>query len=120
MKTPIVKARFIENVDAAGAFGKSLAANATVKLWHVGHAVLVEQAGRRDRLIPMSNVAEVELVEAYASAKPWAEVRREGSPGLEATSQEWVMSELEKIKNTEPVAVMPVKRGPGRPAKVQP
>ena len=53
--------------------GKSLTPNAELgrRLWYLGHGVLVEQTGRRDILIPVTQVLKVEPL-GEVSADEWA------------------------------------------------
>lgn len=73
IKIAISKAEWAQNVSAGGDFAKSLMASKErgVKLWYLGHGVLVEHKGKPDRLIPIANVLTVES-DVTVSAEEWA------------------------------------------------
>jgi hypothetical protein len=60
------------NVD-----GKSVTPTPDRKLWYLGHGVLVEQKGRKDILVPVSQVLQVEPV-GEVTPEEWS-----GSPNFE-------------------------------------
>ena len=62
MKVAIDSVFWAQNIQAGGEFAKSLASSEQkgVKLWYVGHGVLVEHSGKPDRLVPISNVLVME------------------------------------------------------------
>ena len=74
IKIPISTVWFTSNVDAGGGiFGKSSKTGQRngLELWYLGHAVLIEQIGMPDRLVPIANVLTIEAPEGV-SVEHWS------------------------------------------------
>jgi hypothetical protein len=111
IKIAIDKVHWTQPVSAGrkNEFGKSLAASQDVKLWYLGHGVLVEAAGQPDKLVPVSSVL---LVEASAKVTP------EQWGGLIAAYKAGDHVPVTVEEQTQTVTIhAAAKRGPGRPPK---
>ena len=63
MKIPLKRAWWTQQVDAgSNNMQKSHSAGAGLRLWYLGHAVLIEQDNAPDRLVPSAGVLMVEPV----------------------------------------------------------
>lgn len=111
IKLEISSVMWTQNVDAGGGFNKALAASkaAGVRLWYLGHGVLVEHHGKPDVLVPISNVLSIK---APAALTPGMWAGEEAVPAPVAP----VLEPAPVKMSEEPTPVEP-KRGPGRPPK---
>jgi hypothetical protein len=121
---PITKVCWAQNVDAGGEFAKSLTVKPGVKLYYLGHGVLVEQDGKPDKLVPISNVLTVEAGEKiapdwWAAGSPppsVVEYTRISGPQQSTGGNTITVPEDDDLaRGTQ----QPKKRGPGRPPKGQ-
>lgn len=95
MKLPIDNVFWAQPIQAGGEFAKSLGTNAQrgIRLWYVGHGVLVEHEGKPDRLVPIGNVLVMEAAGGFEGHVMTAEAAGKFVDALNAIP----------------------KRGPGRP-----
>ncbi len=112
MKIALKRAWWSQNVDAGnGQFSKSLVAGPKLDLWYLGHAVLIEQEGQPDRLVPSACVLTVEPVGKWDTGyKTWAEVRPPDN-----ASDTLPPMPLDSRPAEPP---QEARRGPGRPKKM--
>lgn len=130
MKIALSKVEWTQNVFISkGDGGKSLAPNPArgIRLWYLGSGVLIEEEGRPDKFVPLSNVLAMEAderlsAEEWGGATTWspeavrARLEKHGAPRLTGTT---VSADLATEAGTEAVAPFSdIKRGPGRPKKV--
>ena len=105
MKLPIDNVFWTQPIDAGGLFGKSLAATDRVKIWYVGHGVLVENIGRPPRLVPVSGVLMMEAKGGFET------------PSAAAAFDEAITAQVDGAIAGALAIAEPKKRGPGRPAR---